>query len=385
MGMKFSFVIPTYNCKALACSTIEAFRFLVIPDDVQFEVILVDDGSNDSTADYFQNIIYPFEFSYFYLERSPLSSRSSARNFGVYKSTGDYVVFIDADTVMPRDYLMELSRYVNADPSAVVIGQRLFLDHTLSLSKVSSDDFQSDYQISNCCSSYSEFRHILFNELSYNMSKLNYPFLLAQTCNIAYPRDVILAVDGFDEDMIAWGIEDIELAYRIFEKGLSFYVNPKMYVLHQFHGFQEEISVDDSKKAGIKENTEIFCRKHPKALPLNEDDAFLFFMSLATRLFDIEKPVSKSLPVVKITLTDSSDIDRIKSEIDKFSLQKDVNLIVFDKVENCNLDLWIQKLGKRPSTPSYFPLSLLEFYDRKSVEKTRSLSLKVKERLADTV
>lgn len=366
--MKFSFVIPAYNCKNLVSSTVEAFKLVKTTDDFEFEIILIDDGSSDLTGEYFQDIRYPFDFYYYYLERCDISSRSRARNFGITKSCGDYVVFVDADTIVQPNYLLELYRYYSRVPNGVVIGQRLFLDHTISLKKVSDQYFNLPYQIDTCSSGYSEFRHLVFHELSYNMCRLDYPFLFGQTCNIAYPRKDLISVAGFDESMIAWGIEDIELAYRVYKLDTPFFINPKMYVLHQFHGYQEEISVDKNKKDGIIANTDIFYKKHPNALPISCENAYLLFMSLASNFYDVERQAPKNSPVINIKLDDSSDLERVKLEIVKYSSIQDINLVIFDYLENCNLDLWVQRLGKRSSTPFYFPMSLYRFYNKSKRE-----------------
>ena len=367
--IKFSFVIPAYNCKELAQSTIEALKLLKINDDFHFEVILVDDGSTDNTGAYFEEKCYPFDFKYIYLARCDISSRSRARNYGIRAGSGDYIVFIDADIIVQPDYLLELYRYYSRIPDAVVIGQRLLLDHVVSLETVRDENFFRKYKLENSSSNYTEFRHVVFQELSYNMSRLDFPFLFGQTCNIAYSRKDLLLAGGFDESMLAWGIEDIELAYRIFKSGRRFLINPQMYVLHQFHGYQEKISADQDKLEGIKINTELFFRKHPEALPLSRQEAYIFFMNLATRFYDAEKEIAGDYPVIIIQLRNREDIEDIKSQIIKYSGKRHMKLIVYDYLENCGLDLWIQQLGKRNSTPFYYPMSIYQYSKTGEQEK----------------
>jgi len=74
---------------------------------MDFEVLLVDDGSTDNSAE----ICHQFtktdnRFSYFYKENGGVSS---ARNYGIERAQGEWICFIDADDWVNTDYLQILS------------------------------------------------------------------------------------------------------------------------------------------------------------------------------------------------------------------------------------------------------------------------------------
>ena len=65
-------------------------------------------------------------------------------------------------------------------------------------------------------------------------------------------------VGGFDENFTGWGLEDIELAYRLHRAGARFVYEPEAASYHQAHGFslrRNDITLD--------RNLRYFIKKHP--------------------------------------------------------------------------------------------------------------------------
>lgn len=72
----------------------------------QFELILVDDGSEDGTGDYIQSFKAPFFINYLFQENK---GPGAARNFGMKHSRGDFILFTDSDCIWPEDYLEKIN------------------------------------------------------------------------------------------------------------------------------------------------------------------------------------------------------------------------------------------------------------------------------------
>ncbi|RKD27580.1 Glycosyl transferase family 2 [Caminicella sporogenes DSM 14501] len=87
---KVSVIIPTYNYEKFIHNAIDSILNQTFKD---YEIIIVDDGSTDNTAEIIKK--YNNEkISYFYKEnRGP----AAARNLGIKKAKGDYICFLDAD------------------------------------------------------------------------------------------------------------------------------------------------------------------------------------------------------------------------------------------------------------------------------------------------
>jgi glycosyltransferase involved in cell wall biosynthesis len=97
----FSIILPTYNRANLISETIKS---VLGQSFVDFELIVVDDGSKDHT----QKVVNSFgdvRVKYFYQNNS---ERSAARNNGIEKSEGKFICFIDSDDLFHESHLQVL-------------------------------------------------------------------------------------------------------------------------------------------------------------------------------------------------------------------------------------------------------------------------------------
>jgi glycosyltransferase involved in cell wall biosynthesis len=98
--MFISIVIPTYNRAPYLHKTISS---LLNQTYLQYEIIVVDDGSTDNTEDIMRTIS-DTRVKYFKKENA---ERAAARNYGMRKAVGEYVNFFDSDDVAYSNHLME--------------------------------------------------------------------------------------------------------------------------------------------------------------------------------------------------------------------------------------------------------------------------------------
>lgn len=93
--MKISVVIPAYNSEYYIEDCINS---IFSQNKKEFEVIVVDDGSTDKTKEIV--LTYQVKYSaikYYYITNS---GQSTARNYGVERATGDYILFVDSDDML---------------------------------------------------------------------------------------------------------------------------------------------------------------------------------------------------------------------------------------------------------------------------------------------
>ena len=88
--VKISFVIPTLNEENNIESVLKSIKECVICNKINYEIIVVDNGSTDSTIE----IAKKHGAKVFF---KPGISISALRNYGVNKSTGSLLVFLDGD------------------------------------------------------------------------------------------------------------------------------------------------------------------------------------------------------------------------------------------------------------------------------------------------
>jgi glycosyltransferase involved in cell wall biosynthesis len=94
----FSVIIPTYNRSEFIVKTLQS---VLLQTYTNFEIIIVDDGSTDKTEQTLA-LFLTEKTKYYKIENG---ERAAARNFGVGKSKGDYVTFLDSDDLLYSNYL----------------------------------------------------------------------------------------------------------------------------------------------------------------------------------------------------------------------------------------------------------------------------------------
>ena len=100
-----SIIIPTYNRAELIGQTLES---ILAQTYTNWECIVVDDGSTDDTKEVVLSFSDP-RIKYFYKKNE---ERSIARNFGIERSKGIYICFLDSDDIYYKDHLHVLHDFI---------------------------------------------------------------------------------------------------------------------------------------------------------------------------------------------------------------------------------------------------------------------------------
>lgn len=94
--IKLSIIIPYYNTYEY---TLKLLKELQIQKTEEVEIILIDDGCNETRFDV---------FSEFIIEHREHLGACAAWNAGIARATGDYIAFIDSDDMISMDYVEKL-------------------------------------------------------------------------------------------------------------------------------------------------------------------------------------------------------------------------------------------------------------------------------------
>lgn len=120
--MKYSVIIPAYNAELTLKRCLDS---LIHQLPAESEILLINDGSSDGTED----------ICYFYAKRCPgvnfISKMnggvSSARNMGLDKAKGEYILFVDSDDAVRSDYFFVLDEALRCSPDMLLF-KRQYMD-----------------------------------------------------------------------------------------------------------------------------------------------------------------------------------------------------------------------------------------------------------------
>lgn len=107
MGEKISVVVPVYNVEAYLERCVES---ILQQTYAHFELILINDGSTDSSGQICDHLASQYEnIKVYHIENAGVSN---ARNMGIQLATGSWVTFIDSDDFVTQEYLATLASAV---------------------------------------------------------------------------------------------------------------------------------------------------------------------------------------------------------------------------------------------------------------------------------
>ena len=192
-----SVVIPAYNSQEFLAEAVQSVRAQGYPN---IEIIVVDDGSTDRTAEIAKSL--GPDVQYHYQENQ---GPSAARNTGIVAAKGDFIAFLDSDDLYPSDkFAIQLNTFAN-DPSLEVVTGRI---QYVSLDGAEDNpiDFESDDQT------------IIHVHLGSMLTR----------------RSVFENVGLFDTSLRF--SEDVEWWMRVREKKTRFVVLPDITLQYRLHG-----------------------------------------------------------------------------------------------------------------------------------------------------
>jgi glycosyltransferase involved in cell wall biosynthesis len=92
MELEYSFIIPVYNRPQEIQELLESFLLLSFP--TSFEIVIVEDGSSETSQDVVRSFSNKLNISYYSKENT---GPGDSRNFGMKKAKGNYFIILDSD------------------------------------------------------------------------------------------------------------------------------------------------------------------------------------------------------------------------------------------------------------------------------------------------
>lgn len=222
--MDASVIIPTYNRPGLLGRQLACLAGQV--DGTVREVLVCDDGSSSDTS----AVLAPF-FSRIpgltLLRQEDRGFRAGqARNLGIRRARGDVLIFTDDDVLLPADFVRShLAAHARAGngspPHQIVLGFR-------HRTRVQPGRLPPTAGEVLQCTPDSRVEEI--GAAGEGLAACDYPWFFVYSCNFSVcnaPGDIL-----FDEAFCGWGLEDIELGYRLARRDYTITLEPTACVLH---------------------------------------------------------------------------------------------------------------------------------------------------------
>ena len=205
--MKISFIIPVYNRPG---ETRELLQSLSSQTEGDFEVIIVEDGSTESSEAVVENYREVLDISYFYKDNS---GPGPSRNFGSKKAKGEYLIFLDSDCVLPGDYFRIVREMLEQKYTDAFGGpDKAHTDFT-SFQKAINFSMTSFFTTGGIRGGNEKMEK--FHPRSFNMG---------------FSKEVFEVTGGFSN--MRFG-EDVDLSIRILEHGFSTQLIKEAFVYHK--------------------------------------------------------------------------------------------------------------------------------------------------------
>ena len=235
--LEISVVIPSYNNEIYLSNTVRHLLNQDLPRS-QYEVIVVDDGSTDQSADRVRSLVEKevgkFNFKYVLSPRLRPRKMGDAnyragisRNLGVKHARGRLLVFLDSDILTPTNFLSDL--LVKHQRYDVIQCKRLNLIESVSNERTCFQDVKPSVDTFTTEDGYWERFHALQDWMSQ-------PFFWKYTCTygLSMPLKLFKDVGWIKRNFVFYGFEDVELGYRLSRAGCRFHLN-EMTTYHLFH------------------------------------------------------------------------------------------------------------------------------------------------------
>jgi glycosyltransferase involved in cell wall biosynthesis len=216
--LKLSIVIPTFNRASILASTIDRIESQTVSGE-NYEIIVVDNASTDDTRTVLEARSRKYSNLRFLFQPKP--GAAATRNAGLRQAVGDIILFIDNDIVAEPDLIENHLGYHAQSLRSSVIG------NVIAPWDDSVDPFLR------------YLRHQgIYNPYAIASGPIDFSYY--HTGNVSTPRSLLLEAGGFNEDFVLYGMEDIELGYRLEKLGVQLINGERARATHHYFPTYEE-------------------------------------------------------------------------------------------------------------------------------------------------
>ncbi len=226
--MELSIIIVNYNVKFFLEQCLHAVLKAV--EQIEAEIWVVDNQSSDGSIDYLRPLFPSISF----IENPRNTGFSAANNLALQHCSGEFILYLNPDTLIPEDCLSNCLQFLRSHPKAGALGIRM-LDGSGNFLPESKRAFPSPLRAFYKLLGFSALfpKSPIFNRYSLgNLSSLeNHEVDVLAGAFMMVSKPVLKLTGAFDELFFMYG-EDIDLSYRIQKAGFTNYYFAGSSIIH---------------------------------------------------------------------------------------------------------------------------------------------------------
>jgi GT2 family glycosyltransferase len=226
--------------------------------NIDGEIIVIDNNSKDGSFEFFENRFLSVNFIW----NKTNSGFAKANNQALKIAKGEYILFINPDTIVSEDCFEKCISFINSKNNNCALGIKM-IDGSGNFLKESKRAFPSPstsfYKLSGLSKLFPHSKTFSKYHLGYLSENKNHEVDVLAGAFMMIPKRILDIVGGFDEEFFMYG-EDIDLSFRIQKAGFKNYYFAESSIIH-FKG-------ESTKKGSLNyvkifyKAMSIFVKKH---------------------------------------------------------------------------------------------------------------------------
>lgn len=284
-----SIIVPSCNTKDITLQCATSLLNKLKKENIPHEIIIVDNNSTDGTVEALKQL-EPGKLKI--IGNSQNKGYGKANNQGLNIASKEYILFLNSDVIVDEKInFQELITYLDANKKIGALTVKVLLPHG-SIDPASHRGFPTPWR-SFCyflglekVFSSTPYLNKLFGgyHLTHLDKKTVHEIDSPTGAFFLAPSKLIKELQGFDEDYFMYG-EDLDLSFRIKERGYKIIYYPAFSVLHLKYQSGLQNKKDEEVRKKIKKyfykTMAIFYKKHyEKRYPILINKIVYFFIHL---------------------------------------------------------------------------------------------------------
>ncbi|MBN1494598.1 glycosyltransferase [Candidatus Peregrinibacteria bacterium] len=257
-----------------------------------------------------------------------------ALNLGTKESKGEFIVFLNPDIKADKNWLKELINSARKNNKIGGVMSKILFSKTKKINSMGIQDAEDYY-----------YKDINIHKEDNKKDTKGKKIKAASGCCVLYRREALEDVNGLDEDFIMY-YEDVDLGFRLNDKGWKIIINPKSIIYHDLHG-----TTGDENKIPCffcnrnrflfiaKRKPDDFAKQIPKSYPYIHKQFDVLFKYIKFGVIELfktqnEAVIKRVYPKIMLELSKIYPLDKIQNltnEIELFCNLRRPRICLYDR------------------------------------------------------